>query len=102
MTQWIKVCSASEAPEPGKVGQYAAQGVDICLANIDGELSALDNLCPHRAGPLGEGWLEGKAVVCPWHAWAFDVRTGECPEEHSRVAVFSVKREGEDVLVNIG
>ncbi len=102
MGQWVRVCSSAEAPDAGKAGQYTAAGVDVCLANVEGEIFALDNLCPHRAGPLGEGWVEGNAVVCPWHAWAFDVKTGECAEERSRVAIFPLKREGGDVLINIG
>lgn len=101
MSEWIRLCSASEAPEPGKLGTFAAGGVDVCVANVDGELAAMDNRCPHRQGPLGEGWIEGTSVVCPWHAWAFDCRTGDCPEEKSHVAVFPLRREGEDVLVDI-
>lgn len=101
MAEWVRVCAAAELPAPGTVGQFAAAGVDVCLANMDGELSAMDNWCPHRQGPLGEGWIEGNAVVCPWHAWAFDCRTGECLEENSRVKVFPLKQEGGDVLVNL-
>ena len=101
MSQCVRLCSAGEAPEPGKLGTFNAAGVDVCLANVDGELAAMDNACPHRQGPLGEGWIEGNAVVCPWHAWAFDCRTGDCPEEHSRVNVYPLRREGEDVLVNL-
>ena len=78
------------------------QGVGVCLANVGGELSALDNVCPHRQGPLGQGWVEGEAVVCPWHSWAFNARTGvaEYPEGE-RVGSFAVRVEGEDVLVEI-
>ncbi len=101
MAQWVKLCSVSQVPEPGKVGQYETQGVDVCLANVNGELSAMDNWCPHRRGPLGEGWIEGNTVVCPWHAWSFDLKTGDCPEERAHVDVFAVKVEGEDVLVDI-
>jgi nitrite reductase (NADH) small subunit len=77
-------------------------GVGICLANVNGELSALDNVCPHRRGPLGQGWVEGDCVVCPWHSWTFHVKTGlaEYPA-HERVDVFPVRIEGEDVLVDI-
>jgi len=77
--------------------------VGVCLANVDGELSALDNVCPHRQGPLGQGWVEGEAVVCPWHSWAFNAKTGmaEYPEGE-RVGSFAVRVEGEDVLLEIG
>ncbi len=79
-----------------------ANGVAVCLANVDGTLSALDNLCPHRGGPLGEGWIEGNAVICPWHAWAFNTKTGVAdPPEHASVSVFPVKIEGEDVLIEL-
>jgi nitrite reductase (NADH) small subunit len=79
-----------------------AKGKAICLANIEGKFCALDNVCPHREGPLGGGWIEGNAVVCPWHSWAFDVTTGvaEAPER-ARVSVFAVKLEGEDVMVEV-
>ena len=102
MAQWVKICGLEEAPAEGKVIEVQAGEFSICLANVNGELSALDNWCPHRRGPLGQGWIEGKAVVCPWHSWAFDVRTGraEYPEEE-RVDTFSVKTEAGDVFVDI-
>ncbi len=102
VSQWVRLCGASEAPKPGEVMEAEAAGVAICLANIDGRLSALDNLCPHRGGPLGGGWLDGKAVVCPWHCWAFDTATGvAAPPEHAKVAVFPVRIEGPDLLVDL-
>jgi nitrite reductase (NADH) small subunit len=100
---WVRLCSADEAPKPGEVMEAEVSGVGICLANVDGRLAALDNWCPHRRGPLGQGWLEGEAVVCPWHSWAFSTTTGVAePPERAKVDVFAVKIEGEDLLVNIG
>jgi nitrite reductase (NADH) small subunit len=91
-----------ETPKSGQVMEADADGVGICLANVNGELSALDNWCPHRRGPLGQGWLEGELVVCPWHSWTFHLKTGvaEYPVSE-RVAVFPVRVEGDDVLVDI-
>ena len=51
---------------------------DVALFNVDGDILALDNTCPHAGGPLGEGTLEGEVVECPWHGWEFNVRTGQC------------------------
>jgi len=101
MAQWVRLCGAGEIPGEGSVGTYAAQGVEVCVANHDGEIAAVDNRCPHRHGPLGEGWLEDGKVVCPWHAWGFDLRSGECLEERSRVKVFAVKREGDELLIDL-
>ena len=102
MSQWVRICGVGEAPKTGQVMEADADGVGICLANVDGELSALDNWCPHRRGPLGQGWLEDESVVCPWHSWTFHLKTGvaEYPV-HDRVAVFPVRVEGDDVLVDV-
>ena len=48
----------------------------LALFNVDGTLYAVDNTCPHRGGPLGEGDLDGAIVTCPWHGWRYDVTTG--------------------------
>ena len=103
MAQWVRLCGVAEAPAEGEVIEAEAQGVSLCLARVNGELSALDNWCPHRQGPLGQGWVEGNTVVCPWHAWSFDVRSGrsEFPG-NERVAVFPVRVVGEEVLVEMG
>ena len=102
MAEWVRLCSAKDAPEPGKVMETEINGVQICLANLNGELAALDNVCPHRQGPLGQGWIEGEAVICPWHSWAFNLKTGLADYPvHERVEVFPVKLEGADVLVDL-
>ncbi len=104
LAQWVRLCSVAEAPAEGQVQETGLPGVQICLARIKGELSALDKLCPHRQGPLGQGWVEGEAVICPWHSWAFNAKTGvaEFPvHERIRVEVFPIKIEGDSVLVEV-
>jgi nitrite reductase/ring-hydroxylating ferredoxin subunit len=51
---------------------------EVAVFNVGGEFYAIDNSCPHRGGPLGEGELEDCIVTCPWHEFRFDVRTGKC------------------------
>ena len=100
MAQWIRLCGVNEAPTEGNVREAEARGVSVCLARVGGELHAVDNWCPHRQGPLGQGWLEGEKVVCPWHSWIFDLKTGaaEFPEGE-RVAVFPLKLVDNDLLI---
>jgi nitrite reductase (NADH) small subunit len=97
------LCGAGEAPKPGEVIEAEANGVAVCVANVEGRLAVLGNVCPHRGGPLGQGWVEGETVVCPWHCWAFNTVTGAAePPETGRVDVFPVKVEADDVLVELG
>jgi nitrite reductase/ring-hydroxylating ferredoxin subunit len=50
------------------------------LRPSDDEVFVLHNRCPHAGGSLASGWTEDGCVVCPWHAWSFDLTSGECPE----------------------
>jgi nitrite reductase/ring-hydroxylating ferredoxin subunit len=74
----------------------------LALANVDGELYALLNECPHLGGPLGKGELEnGAELVCPWHHWRWDVRSGRCvwPPTSWRARRVPVRVEGSSVLL---
>lgn len=96
------MCEVAQAPKSGQVQEIEVGDETICLANVNGELSALDNWCPHRRGPLGQGWIEGNAVICPWHSWAFDVKTGHAEYPvHERVDVLPLKVEGNDVMIDL-
>lgn len=102
MSQWVKLCSRAEAPQPGCVSEVEAGGKVFCLGNLNGELHALNGICPHRGGPLGQGWVEGESVVCPWHSWSFDLRTGvaDYPVKQ-QVRIYPLRLQGEDVLVEL-
>jgi nitrite reductase/ring-hydroxylating ferredoxin subunit len=45
---------------------------------IDGGRYAVAAVCPHLGGPLDRVQVEDGCLVCPWHGYRFDVRTGEC------------------------
>lgn len=74
----VKLANRSEiAAGTGKV--IATEGRVLALFHVEGTFHAIENSCPHRGGPLGEGVVEGHLVTCPWHGWEFDVKTGLCP-----------------------
>jgi len=101
MPNFVKVASTSDLkPSENKV--VNVNGTDVALFNIDGEFFAINNTCLHRGGPLGEGYLEGDVVTCPWHGWRYNVKTGAnlmIPSQ--KVEAYQVKVEGNDVLVSI-
>ena len=75
MTDRIKVAAVGELGE-GQARTVETNGKSIAVFNVAGRYYAIDNLCPHRGGPLGEGDVDGQIVVCPWHGWRWDVTTG--------------------------
>lgn len=101
MGTFVKVATVAElAPGQGKTVE--ANGRRIALFNVGGQFYAIDDICKHRGGPLGEGELDGTVVTCPLHAWTYDVTTGECFDDPAcAVDTFPVKVEGDDVLVEV-
>lgn len=98
----IKLASQSELPAPGQVKEFPCGDKVICVANVNGTISAMDNVCLHRGGPLGQGVIEGDKVVCPWHLWAWDPKTGEAAHNPAaKVVVYPIKIENGDVAIEI-
>jgi nitrite reductase/ring-hydroxylating ferredoxin subunit len=101
MSKWCRVAATSDL-EPGQCRVVRADDRSLALFNLDGSFHALDNSCLHAGGPLGEGDLQGTMVLCPWHGWGFDVRTGEATHDpDQKVGCYEVKVEGSDVLVEV-
>ena len=77
-------------------------GLSLAVSNVEGELFAIDNVCTHDAGPLGEGRLRGDRIICPRHGAAFDARTGRAltlPAVRG-VGAYAVTVDGDDVYVD--
>src|SRR5882762_4133345 len=98
---FVKLTSQSDLPAIGEAKEFLCGDKMICVANVNREISAMDNVCLHRGGPLGEGVIEGGKVICPWHGWAWDPKTGEAQTPGAKVAVYAVKIEGDDVLIEM-
>jgi pyruvate oxidase len=72
---WIRVLAPDDLRD-GECTSVEASGHALCLARVDGRYGAIDDACPHRGAPLGAGYVEDGRIVCPLHAWDFDVFTG--------------------------
>ncbi len=72
---YVTVAHLNDVP-PGSVVQVQAGERWYALVNVDGTLHAVDNNCPHNGGPLAKGTLKGNLLICPWHAWSWDVTSG--------------------------
>ena len=99
MTARVHVADVDAVP-PGTARVVEVGGRSIALCNVEGTFYAIDNLCPHRGGPLGEGDVEGQIVVCPWHGWRWDVTTGANANNPAvQVSCYSVTVEQGTIFV---
>ncbi len=110
-SKWIDVAPADDVPE-GEVKTFTIDAHRIAVARANGQLYAVQDLCSHDDGPLGDGGLEEFAIVCPRHGAKFDVRTGAVlampaiapietfpvMEKDGRIHV-AVKDEGDDASI---
>jgi nitrite reductase (NADH) small subunit len=99
---FIKLAAQSDLPPEGEAKEFAAGDRVICVANVNGAISAMDNVCLHRGGPLGQGVIEGDKLVCPWHGWQYDPKTGQAVHNpNASVAVYPIKVENGEVTVEL-
>ena len=86
----------------GEARVVSVNGKEIALYRANGKFFATTNVCPHQGGPLGEGFLDGNVVTCPWHGWKFNIETGVSPVvPTAKVATMKTKVEGDHVFVDI-
>ena len=98
-----KVARASEIP-PGEVAVVEVDGRSIALGHTsDGRWGAIDNVCTHDGGTLGEGELDESGVECPRHGGRFDLFTGRvlALPPVKAVAAYETRVDGDVVEVRL-
>ena len=100
MTEFTEVASLEEIP-PGERKRVEVNGEPITIFNIDGELFAIYDRCPHKkTAPLGRGTLNGLGVKCPNHGYRFDLKTGECDRGAEwNTRIYQVRTDNGKILV---
>ena len=98
-SRWVNVSELKEFKEKStKVVEIAGHSVAIFL--VDGQFYAVDAVCPHEGGALGEGKLNGMEVICPLHGYSFHLKTGACSTEKGlRARTYPVRLEGESLMI---
>ena len=103
MSDFVRVASTSEL-SAGQAMVVELGGRSIAVFNVNGEFYALDNICAHRGGPLGEGFVDRNnlTVQCPWHGWVYSLATGVSPiDSMLKVEKFDVMVEGDEIRVSL-
>ena len=97
--RYRKVAVVSEVPLGAGI-KVSVENDEIALFNLNGEIYAINDLCPHRGAPLSEGFLEDGKVFCPWHCFDFNLLTGECQiASNLSVATYPVKVEDGGIFI---
>jgi len=109
--------------DPGSRILTHLEGRQIVVFNVDGEYHAYTNWCPHQGGPVCEGLVtgttsasfdreelettltwerDGEVLTCPWHAWEFELTSGDCLSRGKiRLLKHDVRVEDDEIIVSV-
>lgn len=118
----VTIGAASEFSDPGrKIVGFG--NFEVGVFKLDGEFYAYLSLCPHMGGPVCQGKMIAKVeeviaedktskgmafsktkmhIVCPWHGFEFDIRTGTHPgNARARLRKIAVTVTDGDVVISV-
>ncbi len=73
-SDWVSPGLAAEIPHPGNYITYSIGEQPVfCVRDRDGEIRTMSNVCRHRMMTLVQGRGSAKKIVCPYHAWTYDL-----------------------------
>lgn len=96
--------------EPGDQKFVMVDDAEIAIINLDGDLHAIRNFCPHMEGPLARGYIstkkkddkEVKYVSCPFHEWEFNLETGRALfNDTHKVRTYDVYVEDDTIYLDV-
>ncbi|HEX3656693.1 MAG TPA: Rieske 2Fe-2S domain-containing protein [Pirellulales bacterium] len=102
MAEFRRVAKVGDIPDPGK-RVFELDERLIVVFHVEGRYYALDDVCTHDDGPLGEGELQGYTIACPRHGAKFDIRDGRALTMPATqpTGSYEVRVEGDDVLIQL-
>ena len=100
---FVTLAKLADVPT-GKMYRAEHQGQFYLLANIDGTVYAVDEMCTHEDASLYKGSLHGDCVQCPLHGSRFDLKSGEALDEPAEESLntYAVKIDDGCILIAVG
>jgi cytochrome P450/nitrite reductase/ring-hydroxylating ferredoxin subunit len=99
--QWTRAARVADLRGDGPHA-LAADGVDLVAVRAGGVLKVYEGRCPHQGALLGEGELEGGALVCRNHRWRFDPATGRRDGGPQCLRACRSEVRGDELWVDVG
>ena len=99
--RWVDIGSIDAIPLRGARIVKVAGGCIAVFRTAAGKALAIDDACPHKAGPLSQGIVHGNAVTCPLHNWVISLESGKAQgADEGRVRTYPLKIESGRILLD--
>jgi nitrite reductase (NADH) small subunit len=97
---WHTIAPASRL-RVGRVLPFTVAGRLLAVGRTADGYFALDGICPHAGGNLGEGEIDGDCLICPIHGFAYELRTGHGRDDAATVRVHRVELDGDTLKIEL-
>jgi nitrite reductase (NADH) small subunit len=100
---WLEIGHIEDIPLRGARCVKTPDGKIAVFRTADNEVFAIDDMCPHKKGPLSQGIVHDAAVTCPLHNWVISLDSGRVrgPDEGS-VKTYPLKVENGTIFLGLG
>ena len=100
--RWIDIGRIDDIPVRGARVVRTAAGCIAVFRTADHEAFAIDDACPHKAGPLSQGIVHARSVTCPLDNWVISLESGTAQgADEGRVATYPLKIENGRLLLDL-
>ncbi|MFP4145274.1 MAG: Rieske (2Fe-2S) protein [Phycisphaeraceae bacterium] len=103
MAKWIDIGPAQDftpgSRQTADVGEH-----ELVVFNVEDQLYAVNNVCPHAGLPLEDGEVAGRIITCPFHGYTYDLKSGrnvDRPHDEPPVSTFPVREHDGRVEVQM-
>ncbi len=79
MTEYKLSINAKDLKEDSPI-ESEINGKKYAVFMHQGKIHVLGGTCTHEGGPLYDGSIDGREIICPWHSAAFNINTGKVSE----------------------
>jgi nitrite reductase (NADH) small subunit len=98
---WIDIGALADIPVQGARVVRTPRGCIAVFRTADDAIFAIDDKCPHKAGPLSQGIVHDRKVTCPLHNWVISLETGRAEgADEGEVRTFRLRVEGGRILLD--
>jgi 3-phenylpropionate/trans-cinnamate dioxygenase ferredoxin subunit len=100
--EYVRICAEEDIGE-GAVKGFEINNRPVALAKYQGTIYAIDDICTHDEGNLGEGDVVNGQIQCPRHGARFDLKTGQATRMPAVIGIntYEVKIEGSQVYISM-
>jgi len=99
---WVQIGSIDEIPRQGARRVEIGEMKLAIFRSADDQIYALEDSCPHKAGPLSQGIIHDGCVTCPLHNWVISLSDGKAQgADEGQVATFDLRLDDGDILLNM-